>query len=176
MKVIFLDFDGVINNISYDKYMDIDILVKKEKDKYFPSTWSINNLEPFLSLLLWCQKEDAKIVISSSWRILFEDYSYIEEMFCDIFKEYSYQKRKNQYTNLVIERTKSFGDRGLEILQWLDDNSELNITNYIVVDDEVDYDIKEYIDKKHYVQTDNKVGLTNYDVYMIKSKLMKGEN
>ena len=29
MKIIFLDFDGVVNNISYDKYMDIDILVKK---------------------------------------------------------------------------------------------------------------------------------------------------
>ena len=93
MKVIFLDFDGVVNNISYDKYINIDILVKKGKNKYFTSTWSINNLEPFKDLLLWCQKEDIKIVISSSWRILFDSDSYIEEMFCDIFKEYSYQKR-----------------------------------------------------------------------------------
>lgn len=175
MKVIFLDFDGVVNNISYDKYMDIDILVKKGKDKYFTSTWSINNLEPFKELLLWCQKEDIKIVISSSWRILFDSYSYIEEMFCDIFKEYSYQKRKHKYENLVIGRTKSFGDRGLEILQWLNDNSELNITNYIVVDDEIDYDIKQYINKEHYIHTDNKIGLTNYDVYMIKNKLIRKE-
>ena len=175
MKVIFLDFDGVVNNISYDKYMDIDILVKKGKDKYFTSTWSINNLEPFLNLLLWCQKEDIKIVISSTWRILFDSYSYIEEMFCDIFKQYDYQKRKNKYNDLVIGRTKSFDFRGLEILQWLKDNKHLNIENYVVIDDEVDYDIKEYIDKKHYVQTDSKVGLTNYDVYMIKNKLIRKE-
>lgn len=175
MKVIFLDFDGVVNNISYDKYMDIDILVKKGENKYFPSTWSINNLEPFKNLLLWCQKENIKIVISSSWRILFDSYRYIEEMFCNIFKEYSYQKRKNKYNDLVIGRTKNFGDRGLEILQWLNDNSELNIENYVVIDDEVDYDVKEYIDKKHYVQTDNKIGLTNYDVYMIKNKLTRKE-
>lgn len=175
MKVIFLDFDGVVNNISYDKYMDIDILVKKGKDKYFTSTWSINNLEPFLNLLLWCQKEDIKIVISSTWRMLFDNYSYIEEMFCDIFKQYDYQKRKNKYNDLVIGRTKSFDYRGMEILQWLKDNEHLNIENYVVIDDEVDYDIKEYIDKKHYVQTDNKVGLTNYDVYMIKNKLTRKE-
>lgn len=175
MKVIFLDFDGVVNNISYDKYMDIDILVKKGKDKYFTSTWSINNLEPFLNLLLWCQKEDVKIVISSTWRMLFDSYSYIEEMFCDIFKQYDYQKRKNKYNDLVIGRTKSFDYRGMEILQWLNDNDDLGIENYVVIDDEVDYDIKEYIDKKHYVQTDNKVGLTNYDVYMIKNKLTRKE-
>lgn len=175
MKVIFLDFDGVVNNISYDKYMDIDILVKKGKDKYFTSTWSINNLEPFLNLLLWCQKEDIKIVISSTWRMLFDNYSYIEEMFCDIFKQYDYQKRKNKYNDLVIGRTKSFDYRGMEILQWLKDNEHLNIENYIVIDDEVDYDIKEYINKEHYVQTDNKVGLTNYDIYMIKNKLTRKE-
>ena len=176
MKVIFLDFDGVVNNISYDKYMDIDILVKKGKDKYFTSTWSINNLEPFLNLLLWCQKEEIKIVISSSWRILFEDYNYMEDMFCEIFKQYSYQKRKDKYNDLVIGKTKYLGFRGLEILQWLKDNEILNIENYVVVDDEVDYDIKQHINKEHYVQIDSKVGLTNYDVYMIKSKLMKGEN
>ena len=107
--------------------------------------------------------------------MLFDSYIYIEEMFCDIFKEYSYQKRKNKYTNLVIGRTKSFGDRGLEILQWLEDNNVMNISNYVIVDDEVDYDIKQYINKENYVQTDSKVGLTNYDVYMIKNKLTRKE-
>lgn len=71
------------------------------------------------------QLDDVNVVISSSWRYVREiDY------FIGLFK------RLGIVCN-IIDKTPRLGYntiRGNEIQQWLDDNKELNIDDYVIID------------------------------------------
>ena len=60
-------------------------------------------------------------------------------------------------SKLVIGRTPSLGtERGFEIQEWLDENNQDQIEEFVILDD--DADMCHFLGTKHFVQTDGKVG------------------
>jgi hypothetical protein len=149
MKVIFLDFDGVIT-IPPKWYL------KADKIKYIKQIVDATG---------------AKIVISSSWRQGTVELT-IEKMI-------GRMKRcpRNRMFNWLIDNLydvtpwicydKYFGTgRGGEIQTWLDDHPEVD--NYVIIDDDGGMlDSQLY----HFVQTNPWTGLTKKDYRKIKQIL-----
>lgn len=168
-KILFLDFDGVVNNIGTRSGMGLNIPFKCYDRIYIPTDWGFENIGVFNQLLLWCLENNVKIVISSSWRICIGYAQEFNEFFDTIFHEYSWVKRVNSLDRLVIDTTgKARINRELEIKEWLDTNKYTG--KFVILDDDVDYDNK-YFKDKHIVKTNNKVGLTKEKLEEIKSKL-----
>jgi len=128
-KVIFLDIDGVLNLISqgHDKFGSI-----------FHSNFT-DNLKYIID------KTNAKIVISSSWRL--SGLNWIKDLWL--------------YRNLpgeIIDRTKSIypsTKRGYEIQDWLDNNKYIN---YCIIDDDTDMLEHQF---NNFVQTSNNYNHTD---------------
>ncbi len=111
MKVIFLDIDGVLN------------LCRPERDEY-GSLFHENFVE---NLKMICEKADAKIVISSSWRL--SGLSIMQEMW-----------KCRGLPGEVIDITPCFMNergttlcRGDEVQEWIDKN---NPSAYVYIDDD----------------------------------------
>lgn len=91
----------------------------------------------------------AKIVVTSTWRINLS----VEEL-NKIFKE-------RGVIGEVIDKTSiNFGGRGLEIKEWLDNNS---VTNYVVLDDQVK-DIVDEVD--NVIKVDSQNGFEEVDLVL----------
>lgn len=121
MKVIFLDIDGVLNSEQF-----IRALYRKFKKgglhrEFCPICAS--NL-----LTIMTDVPDAKIVVSSSWRIG----NTLEELQTYLFEGADIPKDR------VIDVTPSFGSgpRGLEIQAWL--NLHPEVMKFIILDDSSD--------------------------------------
>lgn len=149
MKVIFLDFDGVITT---------------------PSTmWNIS-LEHLKRIKKICDETGAKLVISSSWQryshkdesreerikswidgILMKDYKEAEAI-KRFFTDYTYDMSGHFYGE--------FGNvRGSNIKSWLIRNPKVD--NYVIIDDEDDM-LDEQI--YNFVQTDMSFGIQDREV------------
>jgi hypothetical protein len=109
MKVIFLDIDGVLN------------VIEQGRDEY--GQLFHPHLEDNLREVI--NKTDAKIVVSSTWRM----------SGLDIMKE-MWEKRNLPGEVIDITPNLKRGIRGEEIEQWLQGNK--NITNYCIIDDNDD--------------------------------------
>ena len=119
MKVVFLDFDGVLNSRKYDNERDL--------------TKNTNIDESRLPLLKQIIDEtDAKIVLSTSWRKHWEKNScdcdetgtWINELF---FK----------YGMKIYDKTPTFdytNARSKEIKSWLDNCSQ-KVKSFVILDD-----------------------------------------
>ena len=149
MKVIFLDFDGVIT---------------------IPDTkWNIS-LEHILRVKDICDKTGAKLVISSSWQICGRKVESREErvtnwlngpLMKDIkgpikkfFEDYTYDMSGRFYSE--------FGNvRGSDIKSWLVRNPDVD--NYVIIDDEGDM-----LDEQlfNFVQTDWPFGIQDREVQL----------
>jgi hypothetical protein len=119
MKVIFLDFDGVLNSEASFRYE------ARRKSNRIPDSLSdvcCSNLQYILE-----QDADIKLVISSTWR-----------------KMHTMEELRNflngRFVNgsRIIGKTPSVfsGHRGHEIKLWLEDNP--NVTQYVIIDDDDD--------------------------------------
>lgn len=135
MKIIFLDFDGVIT---------------------VPPKWYLN-----ANKIKWVKKivdeTDAKIVVSSSWRM-----DSVEET---IDKMIGRPKRcpRNKMLYWLIDNlydvTHTYrGLRGEEIKDWL--NEHQDVENYVIIDDDDDF-----LDEQlyHFVQTNYEDGITEVE-------------
>ena len=141
MKVIFLDFDGVIT---------------------VPPKWLIKT-----DKLKWIKRivdeTGAKIVVSSSWRM--DDVERTREF---IFGEQKRTKRNKMLQWLVdniydVTHTHK-SPRGEEIKDWLNEHPE--VENYVIIDDDGDM-----LDEQlyHFVQTNYEHGIGESEViYAIK--------
>jgi len=135
MKVIFLDFDGVIT-IPPKWYLKADLI--KNVKKIVDAT-------------------GAKIVVSSSWR-----HDTVEQTIETMIGR---PKRcpRNRMLNWLIDNlydvTHTYrGLRGDEIKDWLDEHSD--VENYVIIDDDGDMrDDQLY----HFVQTNFEDGLTEVE-------------
>lgn len=117
MNIIFLDIDGVLNSVDSMIAFGHQRPMVTEEDALDPISVGL--------LLRLCIKCDAKIVISSTWRI-----GRTQEDFVDIFTKYGW------YNFPVIGMTPVGGHtRGHEIQDWLDSNPW---KNYIILDDDSD--------------------------------------
>ena len=117
MKVIFLDFDGVLNSEASFRH---EIRRKNSRVSDTLSVVACSNLQYILE-----QDSAVKIVISSSWRNM-----HSLQQLRDILSAYGITG------TAVIGKTPSVlsGDRGHEINLWLADNP--NVTKFVVIDDD----------------------------------------
>ena len=117
MKIIFLDFDGVMDNAKYDIYLNKHNL--PEKDEF----GVLFDPDCIAALAKIVEQTGAKIVISSSWK----DFMTKEEI------DQRWQKR--QLPGEVIDVTPSTSrHRGDEIATWL--NLCPNKCQYVILDDQ----------------------------------------
>lgn len=124
MKVIFLDFDGVLNSQSSFIYEDNRRKVHKEQGVKGRVSETLSNECAAVFQELLNQFPEVKIVVSSTWRIIFS----LEQL----------RIKLNEYHvdgSRIIDKTgrRHDADRGLEIQDWLDAHPE--VTHYIVIDD-----------------------------------------
>lgn len=142
MKIIFLDFDGVIS--TYEKRWRFDM----------------KKLELLKEIV---DKTDAKIVVTSSWKRGFTE--------VDNFIKSFYNKPRNKdlknvtifdwFANSIYDITDNNGSwRGDEIQRWIDKHNE-EIESYVILDDDSDFRDNQLF---NFVQTDTYEGITSREV------------
>jgi len=138
MKVIFLDIDGVLNSEQF--YIDRDHSPKAKKMWTKTSHIDAKAVDILNQIT---NKTDAKIVVSSAWRV------------GRTTEELQILLKSVGVTGEVIDRTKatSFdGIRGEEIQEWISRNK---CDSFVILDDESDMG-----DLMHrLIKTDWKIGL-----------------
>jgi hypothetical protein len=148
-KVLFLDIDGVLNSQKTCEAFGSPL------KGGFPHGFDADNMALFdhaaIALIRkLCEKTDASIVLSSSWRII-----------------HSVHDCANGLDLPIFDRTPSLTwperVRGDEIAAWLTDHPE--VTRYAIVDD--DSDMLDW-QKSRFVQTNFQEGLSfcNYEDLM----------
>lgn len=146
MNIIFLDIDGVLNNYNYaeQKYKEMRENAGKEGLGVINNCYDYFDPVSVVALNTILQKTDAKIVISSAWRI----YNTKDEL-RDHFK-------KQGILDRIISMTPiDCGDsRGSEIDEWLQKNGKF-VKNFVIIDDRDD--MEPHMDK--FVQTEFETGL-----------------
>jgi hypothetical protein len=141
MKVIFLDFDGVLNSVQSFIYHNRQVLLGLTDIPTHESFCPIasSNLQYILEEL-----PDVQIVVSSTWR-KYKTLKALQEIF----------KTNNLLPERMIGTTpvSKEGYRGTEIQEYL--NAHPEITEFVIVDD--DSDMKPYMDRL--VKTNGRNGL-----------------
>ncbi|HPY21478.1 MAG TPA: HAD domain-containing protein [Bacteroidales bacterium] len=155
LKVIFLDFDGVLN--SGDNSTALHYLMCNNPDinrTFIAGVEFDERCVRWLRYIINCT--DAKIVISSSWKFLYK----LEEL-QSIWNELSLPGEIIGYTPCIdCEFISTFEEdikpveRGKEIQRWLDLNK---VEKYCIIDD----DYYEMLPDQIFVQTDPEFGLTH---------------
>lgn len=144
MKVIFLDIDGVMN------YRDemTDKAVKRGGFSHL--FFDTPSKRPIKALNKIIEETDAKVVISSTWRL---NYPSVREFWRMLWL--------CGFNGEVIGFTPCLSGkyRGHEIAQWLK-NTDRNVEQFVIIDD--DSDMAHLIHRLY--KTDNKKGLTKKDV------------
>lgn len=145
MKVIFLDFDGVITI----------------PPKWFFQANLIKNVKKIVD------KTGAKIIVSSSWR------SETVENTKDIIIDRKRRCPRNSMLFWLVDNlydvTHTYREnRGQEIKDWLDTHDD--IENYVIIDDDNDF-----LDEQlyHFVQTNYEDGLTEVETKRVIKVLNK---
>lgn len=136
MKVIFLDFDGVITTLE--------------------SRWNIDSEKCKLVKRI-CDETGAKIVISSSWRKSNLEYT-MKQFSKESFLLYDYVVDVTK--RLSISGSASITiPRGVEILEYIESHD--SITNYVILDDDTDMLLWQ---RNHFVHTSTYEGINEKNV------------
>jgi hypothetical protein len=146
-RIIFLDIDGVLNcQVFYDRVGHAG----EERLRNICSErigW-LNNL---------CEKIEAEVVISSTWRL-----GVSVEALQQTLKEAG-------ATFAVVDKTPHMHSKGVvrgnEIYRWLEENRDSNFKDYVIIDDDSDMLLWQ---QRHFFQTDSYSGLTPNTCYKIK--------
>lgn len=138
--VIFLDCDGVLNS---------DKTLARTPNRYLGiSSDKVKLLREIV------KATGANIILSSSWRTMEST-----------DPDYKYLVKCLKYKGLFIKdkTSQNFGHhRGKQIREYLNEHSE--ITNYVIIDDEFQYEVEECGLSEHFLHTDFTTGLTKKDV------------
>ncbi len=157
MKVIFLDFDGVLNSETSFLYEHNRRKVHGEQGVKGPvnETLSMHCCAAFQHVL--DTYPEIKIVLSTTWREMF-DLEWLKAKLAEYHID----------SSRVIGKTPkdySYGRRGAEIQWWLDQNP--GVTHYAIIDDN-DWEITEWHGEDRFVQTDWERGMgTNHAKLLI---------
>lgn len=141
MKVIFLDFDGVLNNTGSF------ILGRYRREKLHSDEDIFANPDPVNVALidrLLDGNENIKLVISSAWRkmpLVGQSVANLQDTLRELFGLRNWQR--------VIAMTENQGIRGVEIANWMQDFGQ-QVDRYCIIDDNDDF--LEY-QKPFFVQT-----------------------
>lgn len=148
MRVIFLDFDGVLNSEGSFLYENKRRNRYKEHGVKGPVNQTLCNVCTSNFQMILDKYRDVQIVISSTWRELFTI-----EWLKEKLESYHISSAR------VIGHTPSDpgGNRGLEIATWLNNNPD--VTHYIVIDDN-EWGIPQLHGYDRFVKTTWESGLT----------------
>ena len=134
-KYIFLDIDGVLNS-------------EHTWDQQSASTINDQYLKNLRTIV---EKTDAKLVLSSSWRVYFGEYTKEPRNIFAIHLVTALAKHNLKLHNMTPFIKGNFSnERGLEIKTYINQNK---ITNYVVIDDEEFSDFKTHLDMSRFIQT-----------------------
>ncbi len=114
MKVVFLDFDGVLNSQKFIRSSDAGVILNPESMKI---------------LKYVVDKTGAKIVLSSSWR---EHWNKDNEL-CDFVGAYINSEFKKAGLEIFDKTPQERMDREEQIEKWLKENPDTS--NFVVLDD-----------------------------------------
>lgn len=152
-KVIFLDIDGVLNSLDYmNANYSARMLEAKSKGVSFKDDLNHKTRDKYGQLfdprcVCWLtyiiKSTDAKIVISSSWRL---------NGLSSMIDMWSFRGLEGDI--IGVTECLNEGIRGDEIQRYIDDNG---IKNYCIIDDDNDM-LDSQLD--NYVQTDGTYGLS----------------
>ena len=150
MKVIFLDYDGVVNNLVFHEIDGEPTFYSKNWDKN-PNKrdFSVNDFQAVAWLNKIVREFNCKIVVSSTWRMR-KDYK--ECLYNAGFKGEIIGRTPK------LEQHVSHETRGREIKMWLDEHPD--IEDFVILDDDADM----WILKDHLIQTNTYRGL-GYEEY-----------
>lgn len=144
MKVIFLDFDGVIST--------------------YQSKWNLS-IEKLLLLRQIVDNTQAKIVVTSSWKVGKQNVEDFRDSLYINWRTNNIQSKNQEimcdFVNSIYDITDSNGNcRGKEIQRWLDKHTD-EVDSYVIIDDDTDM-----LDEQLYnfVQTDGYYGLSDRTV------------
>jgi hypothetical protein len=137
-KILFLDFDGVLNYTEF-----LSNLPRRSIAKVQSIEWWTECLDPSRVQLVneIVEKTGAEVVISSSWRHAHQPIG------LQAFLEYMGFAYK-----IIGVTPRGWGDRRDEIRQWLQENGA---DRFVILDDDDDASID-----GHFVQTNMETGLT----------------
>lgn len=125
MNIIFLDIDGVLNSLPYFENM-------ASKNEFC----ELNNDNVSILAKIYHQN-DAKIVLSSTWRFLKDKTGHAGDMYSYLIQTLS------EYDMEIISVTPIISaNRPKEIKVWLENNDIDNMFNFIIIDDD--------FSKRHY--------------------------
>lgn len=164
MKVIFLDIDGVMNNINHAEELRLS-----RKDKETPLDWDLpyeGTIKPLKRII---DSTGAIVVLSSTWR-----YRRIP-MLNRIFEPYGFQIADKTCNGVLLSKLEECGfdtkqcydakyrdfdinshytthtyDRGAEIAWWLHEHPE--VESFVIIDDDCEDIVNYYED--NFVKTD----------------------
>ena len=150
-NLIFLDIDGVI--VSREGFRHPSYHNRQD-------AWESFSQDALRALFHIIMKTEAKVVISSTWRRLYND----EELSIMFKKAYS-----SDIVKIIGSTPKSsHGCRGLEIDEWRDANDHTG--PFVILDD--DNDMTDYQKERHFIRTKLDVGLTMLDAVEACAKLI----
>lgn len=143
MKILFLDVDGVLNKTSdYEVIMPDNHVLRL-------NTVLVGRLKRVLEVT------DAKVVLSSTWRLTEGGREFLEASGIPIMDR-THDPEKDKV-------------RGHQIQRWLNAyKAKLGVESYAIVDDESDM---LYYQLYHLVQTETEFGLTGRKAYQLAYKL-----
>lgn len=142
--IIFLDFDGVVETIYWEKAEDGTWSMNIHKS----NPQGLNNKQAIGWLNELYKKVPYNVVVSSTWRKFYSLQS-LQHLFI--------QSGFNPDIKIIDTTPILHQQRGYEIQQWLDDNKFNG--EFIIIDD--DSDMCHLLD--HLVRTDCQLGFTIYD-------------
>lgn len=149
MKIIFLDYDGVVNNLVFHEIDGEPDFYCKSPEKNSSLDKQVNDFQAVAWLNKICREFNCKIVVSSTWRAR-NDY-----------KECLYNAGfKGEIIGKTPKLKGCFPKRGLEIQNWLDNHKEYEVDDFIILDDDSDM---EHL-MEHLIQTNTYKGL-GYEEY-----------
>lgn len=153
MKILFLDFDGVVST--------------------FEKGWRLD--EEKLSLLKEIiDNTNAKIVVSSSWKVGYDNVDKFIETLGGRRKSETIKNNGNVFQwfcDNIYDITDSNGSwRGDEIQRWIDVHKE-EIESYVILDDDSDMRENQLF---NFVQTDGYEGITSREVKLC-TKILNNE-
>ena len=148
MNYLFLDIDGVLNTGQYSNYLVDNGLCETDADGYLFDPEAVKNLRYII------EKTDAKIIITSTWRLD-----------GDMQALWYNRKLAGKVVGVTptIQKEKGigqikiwYGHKGMEVEEWLSANA-IAPYKYTILDDEDDY-LENQSD--HLILTDPMTGIT----------------
>jgi hypothetical protein len=162
-KLIFLDFDGVMNGMDniYSRFK------LENRSEYRDDYGQLFDERCVRHLKRLIKETKAKIVVSSTWRYsglkTMQDMWKFRNLPGEIIGITSCNRAPEELKQITSDfwNSSEFGDRGNEIegyLRWMN----YDIKSYVILDDDVDFG-QDQLDN-HFVKCDTRFGLTGEDI------------